>query len=241
MVPSWTETLIQCGIEVVGRTRYCIHPADKIKSIPVVGGTKDFSLEKIKALGADFLILDREENPKIMANSSPIPFISSHVTCVDDVARDLKIVGDALETHSLQPIIERWQKIALKKTNTRELISLPGVLEWLKKPSVETDLFIYLIWRDPWMAASPDTFIGSVLEKLGFGPFMVPFDQKYPVVNLSKYDPEKTLLVFSSEPYPFHKKKKLLSELPNPAVLVDGESFSWFGSRALEFLEKNTV
>jgi len=89
MVPSWTETLLECGCEVVGRTRFCIHP-ERVRDIPIVGGTKSIDWDKVGALNADLLLLDREENTRSMSVESPIEVFATHVTSVDDLAPELE-------------------------------------------------------------------------------------------------------------------------------------------------------
>src|ERR1022692_4596445 len=90
MVPSWTETLIESGVNVVGRTRFCIHPKDQVKSIQAVGGTKDIDWDKVNGLKPNLVILDQEENPKSMADQCPFPILATHVTQISDVGRDLR-------------------------------------------------------------------------------------------------------------------------------------------------------
>lgn len=87
------------------------------------------------------------------------------------------------------------------------------------------------------MRVSAETFIGSVLAHLGAGQFMIPSEKKYPEFRLEEFDLEKTFFLFSSEPYPFHKKLEDLRALGVQGAIVDGESYSWFGLRSLEFLE----
>jgi hypothetical protein len=89
------------------------------------------------------------------------------------------------------------------------------------------------------MAASPQTFIGSMLKELGYGSFLKSWKATYPTLELAELDPERTVLLLSSEPYPFHKKKRELETLPFFMALVDGESYSWFGLRSLEFFERS--
>lgn len=96
MVPSWTETLVEAGINVVGRTRFCCHPHKEVQKIPIVGGTKDIQWEKVKELNASLLILDREENPVHFAEDSPIPFWASHITDITDVGHALESLAEAL-------------------------------------------------------------------------------------------------------------------------------------------------
>lgn len=81
MVPSWTETLLEAGrdaadFELVGRTRYCVHPADLAASITAVGGTKEINWDRVSELKPDLVIFDREENPKSMADRSPYPWLA---------------------------------------------------------------------------------------------------------------------------------------------------------------------
>jgi iron complex transport system substrate-binding protein len=233
MVPSLTETLIEAGVEVVGRTRFCIHPGEKIKDISVVGGTKDIDWQKVKDLKADLLILDREENPKSMSDDSPLEVLATHIEKIADVTTTLRTLGKKLGNDRLNTFATRWDSLERKPLVNFE--NLP-VIEWINKPNGQTKI-VYVIWRDPWMAVSHDTFIGSVLDHLGFGQQLYRFDEKYPKINLDDFDPKETLLLFSSEPYPFGKKKEELKALPFSSALVDGESYSWFGLRSLNFLE----
>lgn len=112
------------------------------------------------------------------------------------------------------------------------------MLEWLKPPEREPERLLYLIWRGPWMTVSRDTFVGSMLSNVGYGGRLPSFAEKYPKIDLADFDPATTTLLFSSEPYPFEKKKKELRALDFPSALVDGEAYSWFGVRSLRFLRQ---
>ena len=240
LVPSWTETLIQAGVQVVGRTRFCIHPRDRIESIPVVGGTRQIQWAKLDELEPDLLVLDREENPRWMAAQSPVPWVATHVTSVWDVEQDLHRLNDHLSQPGLLALAKRWRQVCQRLTDdsaSPDWLDLPGVIEWLRPPAQGVSRFLYLIWKNPWMAASPDTFIGSMFELLGFGSRMCRLDEKYATIRLEDHDPSDTLLLFASEPYPFARCREDIQELPFASALVDGESYSWFGLRALRFLE----
>lgn len=239
MVPSITETLLECGFDVVGRTRYCIHPKDAVASIAIVGGTKDISWQKIKALNPDLLILDQEENPKRFADESPCPWWASHAEDLQSVPKDLLKLQKLLpQNDAFAKLIQRWQAVIQQPLKIQPKWSnFPGLIEWLNKPEEtwQPQQVLYVIWKDPWMAVSKNTFIGSVLE---FLKIEVPFfETKYPNIELSKYDPKITLLLFSSEPYAFAKHLDELKKLAFHSALVDGEKFSWFGVRSLKFLE----
>ena len=234
LVPSWTETLIKAGADVVGRTRYCIHPKEKVKDIAIVGGTKKVDWEKIEALKPDVILLDKEENTKNMAVEGHWHLLVTHVTSVKDVGAEMKKISEVLQNKKIKEIADRWSQV--KGQRVEALDKTPGVLKWLKKPSSECKKVAYVIWKDPWMCVGDNTFIHSVFELIGLNSYWLDIDGKYPKVDLENLE-EETLLLFSSEPYPFEKKQEGLLELGQPAAIVDGESFSWYGLRRLRFLE----
>jgi ABC-type Fe3+-hydroxamate transport system substrate-binding protein len=235
LVPSWTETLLECGVEVVGRTRFCVHPPTEI---PVVGGTKDLDRAAVLALRPDLVVVDKEENLPWMAELG-IPVHVTHVKGCDDVPRELDALAGILQQPRLAGLAREWEEVLAHPAYPRARVrELPGVIEWLKEPESEPETILYLIWRGPWMSVSRDTFVGSMLTQVGFGGRLPAFRENYPKLDLGEFDPEKTLLLFSSEPFPFEKKKAELLGLGFPAALVDGEAYSWFGVRSLRFLQR---
>lgn len=242
LVPSWTETLLECGVDVVGRTRFCIHPEARVKSIPAVGGTKDWELAKIEALQPDLLILDQEENPKWMSEKSPCRSASTHVTSSDNVGRELEKLARLLNNEGLESLGRRWRALEKLSKNWDPSLEIPGLIEWGRPATEEVAQVVYVIWKAPWMTVSKGTFIGSVLTKLGFGNYLLDIDGRYPEINLGALDPSKTLVLFSSEPFPFLKIKTQIGAVwQGPYAFVDGESFSWFGIRSLKFLERELI
>lgn len=238
LVPSWTETLIESDVNVVGRTRYCIHPADHVTNIATVGGTKNWNWKKIVELKPDLILLDQEENPKSMAEQTMFPWHATHVTHMNDMSASLNQLSEILASKKLKNLSSRWDKVLKKKPLAcSTLKKIPGVIEWGIKPAQPIKQVLYIIWKDPWMAVSKDTFIGSVLAYLGIE--IPEFATKYPQINLENFNPKETLLLFSSEPYPFLQKKNELAALSFPHAFVDGECFSWFGCRTLRFLESH--
>lgn len=303
LVPSWTETLIACGANVVGRSRFCIHPADQVRTIPKVGGTKDVKWEKVRALAPNLLILDKEENTREMAEASPAPVFASHIRTIEDCAPDLRRLAAAIEeaievapnnggpiatesrasggtadstrgdraiaaSRALVALASRWDRIAANEARrVGDWDDVPAVLDWIARPCAPpsaSTAILYLIWKDPWMTVGIETFIGSVLSKLGLGGMHArgleaveshrvrpPMGttiagverpstaaSRYPEVELDALDPEQTLLLCSSEPYPFARKRDKVANLGFPAAIVDGEAYSWFGLRSLQFLEQ---
>jgi hypothetical protein len=238
LVPSWTEMLISSGVNVVGRTRFCLHPQDQVKSIAVVGGTKDLDWQKLRELKADLLILDQEENLPWMRDEAPIPVLVTHVTSVAGVADEILKIADAIpESRSeLKSLAERWRKVS-QVQRPWNWEKIPGELECLRRDSSSYKNLVYVIWKKPWMRIAKGSFIASVLQTLGAGPFLVDHDKKYPEFQMEDWDLNSTYFLFSSEPFPFHRQKAELLKLGVQGSIVDGESYSWFGIRSLRFLE----
>ncbi|MEI7974060.1 MAG: helical backbone metal receptor [Bdellovibrio sp.] len=220
LVPSWTETLIEAGIEVVGRSRYCIHPEEVTVKIPVVGGTKDLNWEKLTQLQPDLVLLDREENPKFFAEKNPFPWWSSHVTSLETLSSALGELASIFENPHLRTWADQAQKFPSQAA-----------------PAIAQRKIVYIIWKDPWMCVGQNTYIADVARLLGYR-VVTPLGaaSSYPIFDWSDFTDDSIEFWLSSEPYPFHKKKEELAQLGKHFQFVDGESFSWFGIRSLRFL-----
>ena len=241
LVPSLTETLLIAGADVVGRTRYCVHPERITKPIPVVGGTKDLDLEKLKSLSPDLLLLDREENLPWMKEEAPCAVHVFHAESVQAMATEMNKLAQRFEgepAENLKMMGRRWKKVFEAPSLVWNWDQIRGE-EVRRGKHGEWDQILYLIWKNPWMSVSKETFIASVFSKLGAEFFWPAFNEKYPKIELENFDPKKTLLLLSSEPFPFRQKWPELEALPHSQVLVDGEIFSWFGIRTLRFLEES--
>jgi len=226
---------MEAGVDVIGRTRFCIHPADKIKSIPALGGTKNWDWSRLVELKPDLLILDREENPRFMAEQNELPWWASQITRAADVAPALRDLALRLGGNTrLHEWAAEWEREVARPRALGDLAALPGILEWGRRPAGPIDNVVYVIWRDPWMRVTRSTFIGSMLELQGI--VLSEGESKYPEFSLSDFDPASTLLLFSSEPYPFLRRRPKEAEA-FPHAFVDGEAYSWFGVRALRFLK----
>ena len=223
VVPSQTELLFYLGLnkEVVGITKFCIHPVDKFKSTTKVGGTKQLNIAQIKALNPDLIIANKEENERSQLEE----LMRYFPVWISDIY-DLPGALDMIER--VGSIVNRTtEAIKLSKAITQQFNGL--------KPAIQPLRVAYFIWRKPYMMAGQHTFIDNMLQKCGL---INVFElQRYPEVDessLRKANPDVILL--SSEPYPF--KEKHIAELKNivPSAivkLVDGEMFSWYGSRLL--------
>jgi len=244
LVPSWTETLLEAGAPVVARTRFCLHPAERVAALPVLGGTKQADLERLPELGAELLVLDREENPRAFAEESPVPVVATHVRDVADLPGELRRLRQATGAAALDDMAQRWEAVVtappapLPEAPDR----LPGLVEWVTPPArplADHAHVHYLIWRGPWMRIAPGTFIASMLERVGLGDRLAPAATPYPELAADELAAPDTLLLAATEPFPFHRPRwrAELASLGVPVALVDGERYGWFGLRALRFLE----
>lgn len=243
LVPSLTETLIECGVDVVGRTRFCIHPKQKVKDIAVVGGTKGVDWQKCQELKPDLVVFDREENLKTMADECPYPWFATHITSIDSVAGEFERLASQLNSELLAEHAEQWQKLQVMPAKQEvDWKNVPGQLQSLLNVSNYKKVE-YIIWRDPWMAIGQQTFINSVLQKLGFGEYLTNHPKSYPELSEQQMREDETFYLFSSEPYRFLRYHQKLLDEHHHGAIVDGELFSWFGIRSyrmmMEILNKS--
>lgn len=222
LVPSQTELLFELGLdkEVVGITKFCTHPALWSKTKSIIGGTKNFHFDLIDQLQPDLILGNKEENYEegIELLKKKYPVWMSDIVALEDSYSMIQALGQITGTSAKAG--ELLQKI---KTGFSTLIHF-------NKTTV-----LYLIWREPWMAAGNETFINSILQSVGLVNRVQ--ENRYPQLNpeiLKTLSPD--LVFLSSEPYPFRDKhiaevKQLLPTAK--VVLVDGEMFSWYGSRLI--------
>jgi ABC-type Fe3+-hydroxamate transport system substrate-binding protein len=220
LVPSQTELLFDLGLgeRVVGITKFCVHPKEWFRSKTRVGGTKDVKLDVVRGLRPDLIIANREENVQgqIDALSKEFPV---WVSDVNDLPSALEMIGSIAEITGtvgkgkelIRTIAQQFEDITPEKERTA----------------------VYLIWKGPYMAAGQDTFIYDMMKRCGLRSLIT--ESRYPELSeeqLRELHPE--LVMLSSEPFPFKEKhvEELRHLLPEAKVMrVDGELFSWYGSR----------
>ena len=228
LVPSLTELLFDLGLEnqIIGRTRFCIHPEGKVNQAEIMGGTKNPRIDKIRKAEPNLIIVNKEENRKEDVEVLQKEF--------DVMITDINTIEDALLT-----IHDIGKRCGVNEA-TEELASAIRK-EYENAPDEPKLTAAYMIWCDPWMTVGSDTYIHSVLShwKLEnvFG------DQtRYPKTSLDELSVKKPdIILLSSEPYPFKEKhiKQVEQVYPDCRVLlVDGEWFSWYGSRMLPSFRK---
>ena len=219
LVPSITEALFDLGLtenEVVGRTKFCIHPQHKIKNVAVIGGTKNINIDKIKALQPDLILANKEENVKdqVEALMADCKVMVTHVETIEDNYYLLKNLGKLFGKE------ERAQAFNLK------------IYDILNQTKLDTPVkAAYLIWKNPYMTVGKDTFIHRILSEIGFENVFKD-KTRYPQIEAEDLA-EADVIMLSSEPFPF--KEKHIEELrivyPDKKIMiVDGEAFSWYGT-----------
>ena len=226
LVPSQTELLVDLGLEnsLVGVTKFCVHPSYLGKSKKVVGGTKKVHYDKIKVLEPDIILCNKEENtPEMVTELQKIaPVHVSEIIYFEDVLRLIGDYGNIFDRKEKSELLQ--QKIRSKK-------------EHFRPSSVKAVRVAYMIWRNPWMAVGGNTFINSILKMNGCVNIFEEKEGRYPEIDLrelSKLKPD--LILLSSEPFPFKKKHfREIEEFSSaPVIIVNGEYFSWYGSRLLK-------
>jgi ABC-type Fe3+-hydroxamate transport system substrate-binding protein len=225
LVPSQTELLYSLGLneEVVGITKFCIHPTEWFHTKTRIGGTRMINVEAIHDLQPDLVIANKEENEKEQ---------------VEELATKYPVwISDVNDPASAYGMIAALGAICGKEDKSAALIdliksnfaSLPVV-----EHSKESRSACYLIWRNPYMTIGGDSFIHKMLEIAGFDN-IYKSASRYPEISIDELRKSNCKYVLlSSEPFPFRQKhiEELQQELPGATILlVDGEMFSWYGSR----------
>ncbi len=221
VVPSQTELLAEFGLEeeVVGITKFCVHPPRWHQSKTRVGGTKNLNLAKIRELAPDLIIANKEENEKeqIEAIAREFPVFVSDINKISDALHFIQVIG---------ALLDRSEPAA------RLLDTLYQAFGSLQKGPVRR--VAYAIWKDPWMWVGEGNFIGDMIRVMGWVNVLDDMP-RYPQCTLEEVLGRKPdLILLSSEPYPFSSRhvEDLKKAYPSQEFRqVDGEMFSWYGSR----------
>ncbi len=219
LVPSVTELLVQWGLgaQLVGRTRYCIEPRWIRNTVPTVGGTKDPDLNRIRDLAPDLVILERDENPKAVADALSamnIPWLALEIRTVKDAIASLRELG---------------ARLGMAETAEARASDLETSLKGRRRKGPKA---LTLIWKEPWMSSGPDTYVGDLLRQGGLTPIG---PDRYPVLSdedLEALEPQ--IILLPSEPYRFNRRHQaeLQKRFPKAAIhLVDGQALTWYLSR----------
>lgn len=234
LVPSQTELLVDLGLEssIVGVTKFCVHPTSLRKQKMVVGGTKTVNYKKIEDLNPHIILCNKEENTQemIIELEKIAPVHLSDIVTFNDSLKLIEMYGElfAIEDKATQCISQI--------ESAHQQFS-----DWIiNKPNLK---IAYFIWKDPWMVAANSTFINEILQLNKFDNYFSNLE-RYPEVRLEDIDDTIDLLLFSSEPFPFKDThlNEVYQKFPKSKIkIVDGEFFSWYGSRmrsAFDYFKK---
>lgn len=223
LVPSQTELLFDlgCGNTVVGITKFCIHPASWFRTKTRVGGTKNVDFEKLEKLHPDLIIANKEENSQADIER----LIELYPVYISDIFNPKDALQMILDIGIL--VARESQAKALVKKINSDFENLPNF----------GGKVLYFIWANPFMVAGDNTFIGSIINKLGLENCISDSNVRYKeltIEEIKSLNPDHIFL--SSEPFPFNENHKIqLSEVCKGRIsFVDGEMFSWYGSRMLK-------
>lgn len=229
LCPSLTELVfdLERGDTLVGRTKFCVHPAGRVAAVPSVGGTKNPKIERIVALAPDLVLMNEEENRREDAEA----LRAAGIRCLTSLPRDAQ--GTAAMVREIAAALDACdagERIAadIERRAARVRAAASGA------PPVR---YAYLIWREPWMTVNDDTFIAALLALPGGVNVFGDEAERYPAITLERLRATAPDVVFlSSEPFPFSERHRAelvaATGLPEAGfVFVDGELLSWHGSR----------
>ena len=227
LVPSITELLCDLGLagQVVGRTGFCIHPAQQVASIAKIGGTKDVNLEKIRKLAPTHLVvnIDENEKPTVEALAEFVPnIVVTHPVAPRDNLALARLMGGIF---CASDKADAW---------CADFEAEYAALQALPKGRPATVL--YCIWQDPWMSISADTYIARMMAEIGWRVPQLDDAARYPRFTWSDQLVARIDgVLLSTEPYRFTEghADALEKQIGKPVYLVDGEMMSWYGSRSL--------
>jgi ABC-type Fe3+-hydroxamate transport system substrate-binding protein len=229
LCPSITESLVALGLtdEIVGVTRYCIHPKEVVRRLRKVGGTKNPDLEAIRALAPDLVFLNAEENRA----EDVAALAAAHRT---DVSHP-RTAADVPE------LLRRFGRLAGREAAAESWASrVEDALASFEPEPAPRFTYAYLIWKEPWMAAADGTYISDLVRLAGGANVFASAATPYPLVaeaDLLAARPD--VLLLPDEPYRFGEPHAawFRERLPETDVrLVSGDDFCWHGVRTLRGL-----
>jgi ABC-type Fe3+-hydroxamate transport system, periplasmic component len=231
LVPSQTELLFELGLdqEIIGLTKFCIHPIEKFAERTKIGGTKKLNIQLIKDLNPDLIIGNKEENEQLQIEElmEDYPVWMSDIYTLEDAKKAISQIGELVNR---EPEAAYLNHLITAGFNDLQTLAVQNGIN--KKVA-------YLIWKKPYMLAGSNTFIDNILTLNGLSNVIKK--KRYPEIELNELAQLKPDLVFlSSEPYPFKEEhlEEIRAIIPEAKVmLVDGEMFSWYGSRLVKAVQ----
>jgi len=232
LVPSITEILFALGVgdAVAGCTIYCTEPPEGVAAKARVGGEKNPALEAIRALGADLVVANVEENLREHVEALRSWGIPVYVTYPRTVADGIRLVRELGEVTGAA---QRGAAIAAElEAERRRAVAARGDAP---RPRVFCP-----IWRRPYMAVGGDTYANDMLATCGGDNVFAGVPGRYPTVSLDDVvAAAPDVILLPDEPYRF-RRVHIADFAPHPAIpavehgrihLIDGKLLTWYGPR----------
>ena len=231
LVPSWTEFLHELEVKVVGQTKFCVRPEVAFRTVPRVGGTKTVNVEAVLDLQPDLVVANREENER-----EQVQLVQAALGDDAVLVTDVRTVSQALAA-----MAELGARVGCE-AQAREWSERIG--EMWGDPRPARGEAGYAVWSSPWMVAGADTFISDVMKHWGIANAFegTAAEGRYPALGESPTQGARRARTWllPSEPFPFAQKHLAPLQAESPEArfkLVDGEAFSWYGSRMLRVVD----
>lgn len=251
LVPSLTELVFALGLsaQIVGRTGFCIHPADLVRDLPKLGGTKDVALDRLRALRPSHVLVNVDENRldtvqaiEAWPAAERPRLVVTHPGGPEDVAALIEVL---VSHFAAWPALPPGVRDCLRQRAAALQAALADELALTQPAGAPPQRVLYLIWRQPWMTVARDTYLSRMLARIGWSTWP-PVDggehgaARYPVVTGDEaWLGEVDQVLLSSEPYAFGPAHLAEAQALCPKAqvqLVDGEALSWYGPRTLQGL-----
>lgn len=232
LVPSLTEYLWALGLEneVVGITKFCIHPKEWWQRKTRVGGTKKVNFDTIDTLQPSLIIANKEENTKEDIEQLQLRYtvLVTDISSLEEAYRYLLEIGKEVQREEKSIAI-----VSQIQTNLQSIVNIG-----------QGATFLYFIWKDPYFVVGPQTYIHALLTHCGlvncceierYPDLDHVLANKTSLANTQVVNPDYIFL--SSEPFPFESKhlEEVQVLFPKSKImLIDGEICSWYGSRMLK-------
>ena len=230
LVPSVTELLFDLGLgdQVVGRTAFCVHPADRIKKVRSIGGTKQVNFKKFDAVAPTHVIVNIDETPKGLAEEITdrgCTVVVTHPVEVHDNLALYRLIGALFDRRDAAT--DLCNQFAAASADLRDAAK-----------ALPERRVLYLIWKDPWMTVSSDTYISRMLDRVRWHTVGGDGEVRYPEIDPGgDVAAAVDLILFSSEPFPFEERHfgEFRDAYHGDArfAAIDGQMVSWYGSRAI--------
>lgn len=235
LVPSLTETLFDLGLgeQVVGRTAFCVHPADQVRAVASVGGTKTINLQKLRRARPTHVLVNIDETPRALAEelaTQGLTVVVTHPIEVSDNLQLFTLLGGLFGRRQEADVLCRRFEAAYERVREQS-VRLPQ------------RRVLYLIWKDPWMTVARDTYISRMLTLVRMRTLPAECERRYPQIEFTEALLQKVdAVLFSSEPFPFKERhvsafREAFPQHATKAIAIDAQMVSWYGSRAVRGLE----